>query len=115
MTSREYRDAIREQWIQNPDTCPSRTITYVSSSLSIPIVLEAFTSGLYFDHSLPDDKKVNASVFSGIKLPVEPTVTDIVVHDGKPYSVREWKLVGTLWTVFTENAKRNKVTSRKFT
>lgn len=113
MSLRDYRDGLREQWVAS-DTAPTRSIQYVPSGTQIAIPLEALVSGVDFNKDLPDDKKVNSTSFSGLKLEVEPTRTDIIQFSGLNFTVREWKIVGTLYTVLAENSKRNKVTSRKF-
>lgn len=114
MGFREYRDGLREQWVANSAVCPNRSISYIPSSTQVALPLEALVSAVDFNKDLPDDKKVNATVFSGLKLTIEPTRTDIIIYNDKTFTVREWKLVGTLYSVMAENAKRNKVTSRKF-
>lgn len=114
LTPREYRDRQRENWVSNPAIAPTRSIKYTPSGTLVEASLEALVSKGEFNADLPEDKKVNTAVFAGLKLLTEPTRTDKVEWDGKFYTVREWKLVGTLYTVYAENAKRNKVTSRKF-
>lgn len=113
MSLRDYRDGLRETWVAS-DTAPTRSIQYIPSSTQIALPLEALVSGVDFNKDLTDDKKVNSTTFSGLKLTSEPTRTDIIQFNGLSFTVREWKLVGTLYTVLAENAKRNKVTSRKF-
>lgn len=113
MGMRAYRDGLREQWVAS-DVAPTRDIQYIPSSTQIAIPLTALVSGVEFNKDLTDDKKVNSTTFSGLKLLVEPTRTDIIQFGGLSFTVREWKLTGTLYSVMAENAKRNKVTSRKF-
>lgn len=113
MSLRDYRDGLREAWVAS-DTAPNRSIQYIPSSTQIALSLEAFVSGVDFNKDLSDDKKVNATTFSGLKLTLEPTRTDIIQFGGLSFTVRDWKLAGTLYTVYAENAKRNKVSSRTF-
>jgi len=113
MSLRDYRDGLREKWVTS-DTAPTRSIVYIPSVTQTAIPLEALVSGVDFNKDLSDDKKVNSTTFGGLKLLVEPTRTDIIQFGGLSFTVREWKLVGTLYTVLAENGKRNKVTSRKF-
>jgi len=113
MSLRDYRDGLREGWVAS-GTAPTRSIVYIPSATQIPTPLEALVSGVEFNKDLTDDKKVNSTTFSGLKLLVEPTRTDTIQFGGLSFTVREWKLTGTLYSVIGENAKRNKVTSRKF-
>lgn len=113
MGLREYRDAIREQWVTS-DTAPTRAITYVRNSDSLSIPLNVFVSGEEFNKDLPDEKKVTATTFSGVKLSQEPTKLDTIIFLGRTYSVREWQRLGTLYTILADTEKRNRSTSRKF-
>lgn len=113
MGLRDYRDGLREAWVTS-DTAPTRSIVYIPSATQTATPLKALVSGVDFNKDLTDDKKVNSTTFSGLKLLVEPTRTDIIQFGGLSFTVREWKLVGTLFTVLAENGKRSKVTSRSF-
>lgn len=113
MGLREYRDGIREAWM-GADTAPTRTITYIRNSDAVEVTLQVFVTGEELNKDLPEDKTTNTTTFSGVKLSQEPTKLDVITFSGRTYSVREWKLIGTLYTVVVENGKRNRVTSRKF-
>lgn len=114
MALRAYRDGLRAAWMQNVETAPTRSIVYVRASDSSMIALEAFVTGEELNKDLPDDKKVNVTTFNGLILQEEPTKFDIIQFSGKEYTVREWKLLGTLYSVVAENGKRNRVSKRKF-
>jgi len=111
---RAHRDLLRKEWMQNVDTAPTRSIVYTRHIDNVDVPLEAFVTGEELNKDLPDDQKVNAVTFSGLILVQEPTKLDKILFSGRTYAVREWKLLGELYTVVAENNKRNKVTSRKF-
>ena len=111
---RVHRDSLRKEWMMNPDTAPTRSIVYTRNSDLLEIPLEAFVTGEELNKDLPDDQKVNAVTFSGLILVQEPTKLDKILFSGRTYAVREWRLLGELYTVVAENNKRNKVSTRKF-
>ena len=113
MNARELIDATKLQFV-NADTSPTRAIVYTRSGDVTEIPLNAFVSGNEFNQDETDDKKVNKITFRGLILEQEPTKTDTILYDGKTYTVRMWDKSGALYNVIAENAKRNKVSSRKF-
>ena len=96
------------------DTAPSRSIVYHRHSDGLSIPLEVFVTGEDLNKDLPEDQTTNYVVCSGLILDQEPTKLDYFTLSGRAYTVRRWGKIGELYSVRAENAKRNKVTGRKF-
>jgi len=113
MRVRDLIDSTRESFV-NSDNAPTRAIVYTRNSDSLAIPLNAFVSNIEFNQDDKDDKKVNRISCRTLILEQEPTYLDTISYDGKVYKVRQWDKIGNAYSVEAENAKRNKVSSRKF-
>ena len=113
MSVRDLIDSTRTAFV-NSDNAPTRAIVYTRNSDSLAIPLNAYVSGIEFNQDEKDDKKVNRISCRTLILEQEPTYLDIITYEGKTYKVRSWDKIGNVYTVEAENAKRNKVSPRKF-
>ncbi|MBL0721003.1 MAG: hypothetical protein JJV88_00285 [Sulfurovum sp.] len=86
-------------------------IVYSHSSGTI-VSLNAFVDGN--DFSVKDKIEVhNECVFSNVILEETPTITDTVSFNDLIWKVRDWKLQGKLYIIYTDNSKRNRITTKK--
>jgi len=113
MSVRDLIDEVREAFVNSEDA-PTRAVVYIRNSDLVETSLNAFVNGIEFNQEEKDDKKVNRISFRGLILEQEPTYLDTVTYNSKVYKVRTWDKIGNTYSVEAENAKRNKVTSRKF-
>lgn len=107
MGMREYRDALREQWVADSQVSPTRPVSYVPKlSPSTPIPLNAFVGVGVFNKD-ERDAIGRFQSFGGLNLAVPPEVLDIVVESGIDWRVVRWVKLGTLYTVVCENKRHN--------
>jgi len=113
MSARDLLDKTRAKFV-DASTAPTRAIVYTRNRDLLDIPLNSFVSGIEFNQDDEDSKKVNRITCRTLILDEEPTPLDTITYDGKIYKVRNWDKSGNAYTVEAENAKRNKVSSRKF-
>jgi hypothetical protein len=114
MTAREYRDSLRETYVQNEDLSPNRPIVYTRNVDDIPLTKTALVANSEFNMDTDSDKKSNTISFYGLVLDFTPSKFDKITYNSIVYKVREWVQVGNVFSFSAENEKRNKVTSRSF-
>ena len=111
MNMRALMDQTREDWVENSEVSPTRSIVYTRTSDDVVAVLNSFVGGGQFNKEEIDKLEDNQS-FSGLKLDQKPVVNDTVSYDGEVYKVKRYTKLGSLWTVFGRKARHNGKPSR---
>lgn len=95
----------------NSDDSVSESIVYNHSDLTVSQI-KAFPEFGEFEVKEKNDTS-NECIFHNVILPKTPTKLDTITYNGLSWKVRHWKYQGGLYIIYTDNAKRARMTQKE--